>query len=243
MKWLRKHGSGFLEKVLATLAAAGALYVLSLVPKVGPLLRTPLSLPVWLLLSIPVAFALVVLLYRRNRPWLQIDYEGTEANKISVERKQGNESISEIYIRARVRNTGRVARGCRVFLTARQEVHPSGATPPTPFHDSMMMVWTGWNFLPRDVPRGISFYVDVRRIFKQSSGWLFSVEKPFASRAGLKDYRGTYRFCLTVTGDNAEPATCQIDVTYAGDWHNLRACRSPLTELLGRSYRGERPRL
>jgi len=159
-----------------------------------------------------------------RQPQLRIDYEGTEANKVDVEYQQGDKSIAEVYIRARVRNTGRrIARGCRVFLVALNEVHSSGATTQTVLRDSLVLAWAGYHFEPRDVPRGVEFFADVMRVSKHQPGWLFSVERLFASHARLKDYRGTYRFCLMVTGDNTSPSTCEIDVMYDGDWHNLRA--------------------
>ena len=43
------------------------------------------------------------------------------------------------------------------------------------------------------------------------------------SRSRLKNYRGTYRFKLLATADNAERVAYRIDITYDGDWHNLRA--------------------
>jgi hypothetical protein len=160
-----------------------------------------------------------------SRPRLQIDYEGVEgAHRVEVDyTDKENRPVAEIYIRARVQNKGRrVAKGCLVFLANVREVHPSGMTT-TSFHDSMPLAWAGWNFSPRDIPRGVEFYVDVVRVSKHVSGWRFSVERLFASHAELKDYRGTYRFSLMVTGDKADPAMCEVDVTYDGDWHNLRA--------------------
>ena len=156
----------------------------------------------------------------REQPKLLIDYAGGDANRVEVELASG---ISEIYVRARVRNTGvRVARNCLVFLTALKEVHPSGTTPTT-LHDAMPLAWAGWNFTPRDVPQGVEFYVDLMRVSKQTTGWQISVQQLYASHANLKQYSGTYRFQLTVTADNAFPATCEIDVTYDQNWRNLRA--------------------
>jgi hypothetical protein len=83
-------------------------------------------------------------------------------------------------------------------------------------------------YAPRHTPApGVHFYVDLMRVSKHQPGWLFCVEKLLASQAGLKDYSGTYRFQLTLTDDNAEAATCEVDVTYAKDWHNLRAVPVP----------------
>ena len=70
MKWLGDHLSGILEKVLATLTAAGITYLFTLVPKVGPLLMTRLSVPLWVLLCISIATAIMVafpFLYTRSR--------------------------------------------------------------------------------------------------------------------------------------------------------------------------------
>jgi hypothetical protein len=162
-----------------------------------------------------------------SQPKLQIDYEGTEANKIDVSYKTGETEVAEIYIRARVRNTGlQTAKGARVFLTSLREVQASGTTP-TSFYDSMPLAWSGWEFEPRDIPQGVCFYVDLMRASKHTAGWLLSVQKVFASNASLKTYSGTYRFQLTVTADNAASVTCEVDVTYMQDWHTLRAVAVP----------------
>lgn len=160
------------------------------------------------------------------RPKLQIDYEGTSANKVETNyKKSDGTDAAEVYIRARVRNTGRrAAKGALVFLTSLKEVHTSGTTA-TSLYDSMPLAWAGWKFMPRDIPPApdVLFYVDLMRVSKHQSAWLLSTEKTFASHAGLKNYKGTYRFQLTVTAENAEPATCEVDVSYSGDWNDLRA--------------------
>jgi hypothetical protein len=153
---------------------------------------------------------------------LQIDYEGTPANMIYTD--------SDVFVRARVRNTGPgTAKNAQVFLTSLKEVHPSGVTTPTSLYDSKPLPWASWVFTPRDLPAStdVHFYVDVMRVSKSQSGWIFCVQNIFSSQAALIDYRGTYRFMLTVAADNAKPATCEIDVSYAGDWHNLPAVSAP----------------
>ncbi len=157
------------------------------------------------------------------RPKLVIDFLSTAANQEDVEYKVGDKTISEIYIRARVRNDGRqVANNCRVFIAALSEVHPVGTTP-TSLHDAKQLSWAGYKFSPLDVPPGVDFYVDILRVSKHEPGLVLCVERLFASQSGLKNYRGTYRFRLLATASNAEPAACEIDVSYDGDWHNLRA--------------------
>src|ERR1700704_4734667 len=65
------------------------------------------------------------------RPQLRIDYENDgPANKIVVD--------DLIYIRARVRNTGRrTAKGALVFLTSLEKSQPGGGVNATSFYDSM----------------------------------------------------------------------------------------------------------
>jgi hypothetical protein len=164
-----------------------------------------------------------------NRPKLRIDSKESAANKVDSEyKKPDGTTVSEIYIRARVQNTGRqIAKGCVVSLAKLEKVHPSGRTTSTVFFDSRPLAWAGWKFLPRDVPSGVDFYVDLMRVSKSVPGWKFSVEKLFGNEAALQSYWGTYRFSLVVTADNAKPASCRIDITYNGDWHNLNAVQVP----------------
>jgi len=158
------------------------------------------------------------------RPELEIDYEGTAANKVEVNPRTDVTEVAEIYIRARVRNTGlQTAKGSLVYLTSLREVQASGTTP-TSFYGSGPLAWEGWEFQPRDIPQGVTFYVDLMKVSKHAAGWLFSVQKPPSS---LKNYSGTYRFQLTLTADDAVPATCEVDVTYTQDWHTLRAVAVP----------------
>jgi hypothetical protein len=158
-----------------------------------------------------------------SRPILSVDYEGSNGNNPASEHKEGEKLVSEVYVRARVRNLGRqVVTGCRVFLVALHEVHHSGLTA-TSWYDSLPLPWAGWvDHQSRNIPKGPEFYVDVMRVSKSYSAWQFSA-KTFASQSALRNYHGTYRFRLLATADNAEPAACEIDVTYDGDWHNLRA--------------------
>jgi hypothetical protein len=158
------------------------------------------------------------------RAILTIDYEGNDdANKIEVGYLKDGKQIDEVYIRARIRNEGkRPAKNCQVFLTDLEEVHQSGTTP-TSFYDPTPVAWAGWKFSLRDIPRSIPFYVDIMKVSKHTSGWLISVENLYGNQDKLQNYRGTYRFQLTATADNAKSVIYEIDVMYDGDWHNLRA--------------------
>jgi hypothetical protein len=159
-------------------------------------------------------------------PKLSIDYKGAPANKTEARfTKNDGVTVDEIYIRVRVRNLGKqTAKGARVFLTDLHEVQNGIVSQKSFVWDSLQLGWAGWDFDPKDVPQGVSFYADVMRVSKQTSGWLLSVQKMrLANDADLVHYSGTLRFQVTVTADNAAPASCELDVIYNQDWHSLRA--------------------
>jgi len=159
-----------------------------------------------------------------TRPRLSLDYADDKAHFVDLNYVKNGVDISAVYVRVRARNGGRrVAKGCRVFLTGLEEVQPAGTRPAELFHDSLLLGWPGADFAPRDIPRGVDFYVDVVRVSKHNPDFLFCVKEMFGNQAELGNYRGTYRFHILITAENADPAQCTVDVTYHGDWHNLRA--------------------
>jgi hypothetical protein len=153
---------------------------------------------------------------------------GDSDNKVETEHLVNGKPESLIYVRARVRNEGRhIAKSCRVFLTALHEVRSDG-TIETVIKDSKALAWAGWQFAPIDIPSGVNLYVDLMTVSKAVAGWRFSVERLFDSQKKLLDYRGTYRFSLMVSGDNAAPARCEVNVEYvvsSYDGEFLSMCR------------------
>jgi len=155
---------------------------------------------------------------------LQIDYADSEASKVKLKRVDAKGEFEEIFVRARVRNTGRqTGKGVLVYVTSLTEVGPSG-TLPTSLHDSKLLAWAGHKLNPQDIPGGggVNFYVDLMKVSTRIEEWGFCFEL-FDSQMDLKKYKGTYRFQLIATADNASPAAHEIDVTYHQDWHTLRA--------------------
>jgi hypothetical protein len=159
------------------------------------------------------------------KPELLIDFEGNDYNIVHAQHNQGQKVVSLIYVRVRVQNKGTaVAKNCRVYLTGLKEVHPGGSTTAATLEDSKVLAWAGWKFVPTDIPPGDGkLYADVVRVSKDERGWLFSVESLFAHQQKLKDYVGTYRFSVMAVADNGASSSCEFDVNYNGDWHNLRA--------------------
>lgn len=168
--------------------------------------------------------------YQHVRDWwtgprLSLNYADDAAHFVNVDFvRPGGQDVSAVYVRVGLNNSGkRVAKGCRVFLTKLEEVHESGTTE-APLHDSLLLGWPGGtDFSPRDLPKGVDYFADVVFVSKHAPGFRFAVREMYANQLTLGDYRGTYRFHLLLTAENADPVGCKIDVSYAGDWHNLRA--------------------
>lgn len=115
-----------------------------------------------------------------------------------------------------------------MFLTALEEVRIGGQVEAK-LDDSKVLPWAGWYFDPQDLPKGANFYVDVVRFSEKRAEWDFCVHQLFQTQQALKLYKGSYRFTLLVTGDNAEPAICKLDVHYDGTWSSIRANPSERT--------------
>jgi hypothetical protein len=163
----------------------------------------------------------------RYRPRLVVEFipeEGGFRTEGTWKNEDGTQ-ITEIYIRARVRNVGRrIAKKCRPYMIRLEEVHTSGTTQ-TPFCDSAVLRWPRADYEPRDIPNGINCFFDVVGVLKNRPGWRFkfSEKEMVSDYAALPKYEGTYRFTVLVTGDGVEPEGRKIDVTYNGNSNNLRA--------------------
>jgi hypothetical protein len=160
------------------------------------------------------------------RPKLKIDYLGDDENIVTAEEPGANgQTIPYLWVRARVRNSGRLrAEKCQVFLTSLHEVRADGSVSARLLKDSKPLQWAGGSRAPIDVPPGVEFYVDLLRISKAESGWdmLFGLFR-HQRKGELGSYSGTYQFHLMISGDNAPPQSCTINVDYKRDWHTLRA--------------------
>ncbi len=167
--------------------------------------------------------------YQHLRDWLsdpklRLDFGGNEAASI-VEVRAVVDKItrSSLFVRIRVRNVGRrVAKGCLVYLAGIEEVNESG-TCPTTFQDAMPLSWPLKDFEPRHLPPSVDVYVDLVIISKDDPGWSFGVKQLYASQELMKIFKGTYRFHLVVTAENAKARKASVEITYKQDWNTLRA--------------------
>ena len=105
------------------------------------------------------------------RPRLVVEFLSNEGGfRTEGTWREGDKEITQIYIRARVRNEGsHIAKRCRPYLVKLEEIHPSGTTP-TRLFDSLVLRWPGNEFDARDIPRGINQFFDVVGVLKNRSG-------------------------------------------------------------------------
>jgi hypothetical protein len=159
------------------------------------------------------------------RPKLLIDFQGDENNTVEVRQTIKDSKTEEvIFVRARVQNEGHQrAKSCLVFLTALYELRADGSLHRV-LKDSKVLQWAGGTLSPLDVAQGVEFYVDLLRVSKEKPGWGM-IHGLFTHQLKLQDYSGTYQFHLMVSGDNASPSRCEINVEYKQDWHSLRTWR------------------
>jgi hypothetical protein len=166
-----------------------------------------------------------------SKPRLRIQFEDCSAKEsgypympqASWEEGTPPQHLHWILIRVKVLNRGwRTAKNCRVYLIDLHEVH-GGKPKSAAFHDSLPLPWAGWDFNPRDIPRGVRGFIDVVRFRKDVQAWNFTFQVFAGDRDALNNFAGTYRFRIAATADNASPAIREIDVDYRKDWNNLRA--------------------
>jgi hypothetical protein len=163
----------------------------------------------------------------RNRPKLSIGLNRSASpNIVHSAWNEGDKLVERVIARVSVQNHGKKAAvNCRIFVVA---LHQIVSTKPveTDFYDSLQIPWAGWIFDPKDIPDSVTFYADLVRVRKDVEGWDFT----FASirpllRDELKKYKGTFRFHVVATADNAKAAHADIDVTYNHDWHGFQAVK------------------
>jgi hypothetical protein len=160
------------------------------------------------------------------RPRLRIDCLDKDENVVvSEDPGDGGRRTENLWVRARVRNTGRLrAEKCQAFLTSLHEVRADGSVSASLIKDSKLLRWAGGSKDPLDVPPGVEYYVDLLKVSKAVSGWgmLFGIFR-HQHKEKLESYSGTYQLQLMISGNNAAPQRCAINVEYKQDWHTLRA--------------------
>jgi hypothetical protein len=173
-----------------------------------------------------------------SRPILEISYEDKENEfwllgewDVKIGEKEGKplrERRHFVVYRARIRNKGyRQANNCVVYLEDLDEVTGAKVIREHVMCDSKQLPWAGYDWKPRTIPSGPSFFTDFMHFSRDNDqGWLFICSLFEDQKDPLKKFKGTYRLHLLVTADNANPARCSVDVEYRGEYRNIRAWKS-----------------
>jgi hypothetical protein len=145
--------------------------------------------------------------------------------KLVIDCQQAPGKISETdvdaWMKFRVQNSHnrRVAKNCRAYIVGIYQMSNNKVISGNLKHDSAQLSWSGYGFIPLDIPPIVSQYVDIVRFSKDEPGWMFYTHPDFYSKdVELKNHQGTYRIDVVVAGDGVAPKTYQINIDYKGDW-------------------------
>ncbi len=142
-----------------------------------------------------------------------IDCEGAPKNK--------DESNDKLWVRFRVRNFNkrRMAKGCYAYIIGLYKMTDGRAVSENLLADSYQLSWAGYSFEPKNIPFGVSQYVDLVQFSKSEPGWIIHASR--RNLGYLNGYQGTCRFDVVVAAEGAVTKTAHINVEYRNDWHNV----------------------
>jgi hypothetical protein len=132
------------------------------------------------------------------------------------------------YVRVKVRNTGRqIAKQCRAYLVNVEKWNIStGKFEPTIYCDSLQLSWsaranTKEAYLPQDMPRDISQFIDIVSTRQGESDYKIMIEPRLYRYEPLFREHGKFRYTILVSGDNVKPVSAKVVFEWSGDWHNF----------------------
>lgn len=134
------------------------------------------------------------------------------------------------FVRIKVINTkSRIAKNCRAYLVGIDMLHPSDLFTGTKFCDSLQLCWSYSD--PNDthsidLPMGVAHYVDLLKTVKDSTRFFPAVNSMPAFYEKWFESNGTYRFKVTVVGDDATPQTIGVSFTWRQLWDEFDAAHN-----------------
>ena len=138
-----------------------------------------------------------------------------------------------IYIRLRVENVkSRLAKGCIAYLTRieRMEGHH---WHDTNYRDSTQLAWSAQQdgFKPKDLPRGLSQFVDLLYVFNPLPGFQHLLNPRHLQpclAVNLFQYaplwateNAHYRLTVLVSGDGVKPKRHRVIIQWNGIWDQI----------------------
>jgi hypothetical protein len=126
------------------------------------------------------------------------------------------------YIRIKVVNSARpLAKECRAYLVAIEKQRPDGGFESTFYCDSIPLAWSCREdraFDPVDLPNGVAQFIDLVSVRSISSDYKLEIRPLPLRYAGFLRDKGTFRFTVQVSGENAKPVFMRVRFAWDGSW-------------------------
>ena len=131
------------------------------------------------------------------------------------------------YVRVKVVNDARpLAKECRAYLIGIEKQQNNGAFAPTIYCDSIPLAWScrdDMAYEPVDLPNGVAQFIDLLSVRSISDEYRLEI-KPLPQRyVGFLRDKGTFRFTVQVSGENAKPVFITVLFTWNGTWDEYDA--------------------
>jgi hypothetical protein len=158
-------------------------------------------------------------------PRLSVDYKPRDNRcVVDLPGSPGDPSSQCRWARISVINSGRAhLRQCQAFVADIEQEQAGHWIPTTPqFVDPLVPEWAATpryqKYKPRDLPTKTEFFVNVLASEAHNNELVLSVEEWPGRLRKIFQAHGRYRLKIVVTGDQVEPKTLFVIVTWTGNW-------------------------
>ncbi len=166
-----------------------------------------------------------------RRPWLALKFKADPEYISRTTERSGptDPGVRACYVRVKAKDrTWRVAKNCRAYLVKIEKQDERGNFVPTGYVDPMQLIWSAKGsrekgLLPIDLQKYAPQFFDVISVRENQSSFRPEVEVWLFRDGSLLMEKGTFRFTVSVSGDNVKPATKRICLSWDGDIDKLKA--------------------
>jgi hypothetical protein len=167
------------------------------------------------------------------RPRLHLDFDNTdEAHMSESTHPEGDKVVTRKYLRVSLTARGFFKNGfggssgakkCRVYITSIQPII-GGKVSKDKIYDARPVTWPpNSDFAPRDIPRGVTMFVNVVTMKMGSLHWHFQVPNTYGLGDDTVSHSGSILIGLTATADNAKPVTTHVRASIKADKSGFEA--------------------
>ena len=158
-------------------------------------------------------------------PRLSVDYKPRDGRCVVDLPKSPDDPSSQCrWARIAVINSGRAyLRQCQAFVADIEQEQAGQWIPNTPqFVDPLVPEWAATPryqiYKPRDLPTKTEFFVNFLVSAAKNNELVLTVEEWPTRLRKIFQAHGRYRLKIVVTGDQVEPKTVFVIVTWTGNW-------------------------